>query len=100
MAACARRTSISTRRRCECRSSIRNPNLFSKAKKSNIMVSHVDFLPTIANLFQAPDGARGAWQGVDYSKAVLNPKSKGVQSYTVFTFDDFQGGQASGPYVP
>jgi arylsulfatase A-like enzyme len=77
-----------------------NPNLFSKAKKTNAMVSHVDFMPTISSLLNVPDSARASSQGVDYSQIVLNPKSKGVQSYTVFTFDDFQSGQASGPYVP
>jgi arylsulfatase A-like enzyme len=77
-----------------------NPNLYGKAKKTDVIVSHVDFLTTIANLFNVPDSARGVTRGVDYSKCVLNPKSKGVQSYTVFTFDDFQSGQASGPYVP
>ena len=77
-----------------------NPNLYPKAKKSNAMVSHVDFLPTIASLFNVPQSARSSWQGVDYSNVVLTPKSNGVQSYIVFTFDDFQAGQASGPYVP
>ena len=77
-----------------------NPTLYGKALKTNALVSHVDFVPTIANLFNVPDTARDFWQGVDYSRIVLDPKSKGVQSYTVFTFDDFQSGQASGPYVP
>lgn len=77
-----------------------NPTLYGKAKKNNAMVSHVDFMPTIASLFSVPDSARPFTQGVDYSRIVLDPKSKGVQSYTVFTFDDFQSGQATGPYVP
>ena len=77
-----------------------NRRLYKRAKKSDALVSHVDFLPTIASLFGAPDSARAFWQGQDYSRIVLNPDAKGVQGYTVFTYDDFQAGQASGPYVP
>jgi len=64
------------------------------------LVSHIDFLPTIASLFGAPDSARAFWQGRDYSRIVLKPDVKGVQKYITFTYDDFQAGQASGPYVP
>ena len=67
---------------------------------SDALVSHVDFLPTIASLFGVPDSARGAWQGQDYSRIVRKPDAKGVQGYIVFTYDDFQAGQATGPYVP
>jgi arylsulfatase A-like enzyme len=75
--------------------------LYGKAKTSDALVSHVDFLPTLASLFGAPASAHGAWQGRDYSKFIRKPDAKkGVQSYTVFTYDDFQAGQASGPYVP
>jgi arylsulfatase A-like enzyme len=77
-----------------------NRRLYGKARKSDALVSHVDFLPTIAKLFGAPDSARGAWQGQDYSRIVLDPDAKGVQGYTVFTYDDFQAGQPNGPYVP
>ncbi len=37
-------------------------------------------------------------QGVDYSRKVLAPGSKSPQDYVVFTYDDFQSGQAHGPY--
>ena len=77
-----------------------NRRLFSKARTSDALVSHVDFLPTIATLFGAPDSARSSWQGLDYSRIVRDPDAKGVQGYTVFTYDDFQAGQPSGPYVP
>ncbi len=78
-----------------------NPVLYPKPVSTNALVSHVDFLPTVANLFDAPQSARADWQGRDYSRVVLSPnKAKPVQRFTVFTFDDFQGGQASGPYVP
>ena len=41
-----------------------------------------------------------AWEGKDYSRLVLQAKAAPVQDYVVFTYDDFQAGQASGPYVP
>ncbi len=45
------------------------------------------------------ESARANWQGVDYSSLVLRPTSKrSAQDYIVFTYDDFQSGQASGPY--
>jgi choline-sulfatase len=78
-----------------------NPRLFPKPVKSKALVSHVDFLPTLANLFRAPRGVRADWKGVDYSHLVLHPScacSEQVQSQVVFTFDDYQSGQASPPY--
>ena len=79
-----------------------NPVVWPKAKQSNALVSHVDFLPTVAELFEAPQQARAQWQGVDYASLVLKPKKKkkkkSVQDYVVFTYDDFQSGQPTGPY--
>jgi choline-sulfatase len=76
-----------------------NPKLFPRAMTSDALVSHVDFLPTLASLAGAPMSARRNWQGVDYSKLVLNPKREGsAQDYVVFTYDDYQSGQANGPY--
>jgi len=76
-----------------------NPKLFPRAETSDALVSHVDLLPTLANLVGAPKSARRNWQGVDYSKLVLKPKRGGsVQNYVVFTYDDYQSGQANGPY--
>jgi choline-sulfatase len=74
-----------------------NPKLFPKPLTSDALVSHVDFLPTLASLVGAPPLAN--WQGVDYSSLVLNPnRAKPAQDYIVFTYDDYQSGQASGPY--
>ena len=56
------------------------------------------FLPTIASLFDVPQSARADWEAVDYSWLVLDPTSQPVQDYIVFTYDDFQSGQASPPY--
>jgi choline-sulfatase len=75
-----------------------NPRLFKKAHTTNALVSHVDFLPTLATLVGAPAKARADWQGVDYSDQILSQSPKSPQDYTVFTYDDFQSGQAKGPY--
>jgi arylsulfatase A-like enzyme len=75
-----------------------NPRLFSRPRKSNALVSHVDFVPTLASLFGAPRSARADWQGVDYSRKILDPKSRSPQDYVVFTYDDYQSGQLHGPY--
>jgi arylsulfatase A-like enzyme len=75
-----------------------NPRLYRGAFKSKAPVSHVDFLPTMASLFEAPLSARSRWQGVDYSRLVLNPSERSAQDYTVFTYDDYQSGQATPPY--
>ena len=74
--------------------------LYQEARSTDALVSHVDFLPTLASLFEAPARARADWQGVDYSRMVLEPaKARRPQKYVVFTWDDWQAGQASGPYV-
>ena len=76
-----------------------NPKLFPKPAETDALVSHVDFLPTLASLAAAPESARANWQGVDYSKLVLNPANpRPVQDYVVFTYDDFQSGQKKPPY--
>ncbi|HEX3735718.1 MAG TPA: sulfatase-like hydrolase/transferase [Solirubrobacterales bacterium] len=76
-----------------------NPKLFPKPIQTDALVSHVDFLPTLASLAKAPKSARADWQGVDYSSLVLHPNpGKSAQDYVVFTYDDFQSGQAHGPY--
>jgi arylsulfatase A-like enzyme len=75
-----------------------NPKLYRGPRKSDALVSHVDFLPTMASLFGAPAAARANWQGIDYSNLVLNPSAQPIQDYTVFTYDDYQSGQKSGPY--
>jgi len=75
-----------------------NPRLFPRARTSDALVSHVDFLPTLASLVDAPTAARSAWQGIDYSEQILSAAPSSPQDYTVFTYDDWQSGQAKGPY--
>jgi choline-sulfatase len=76
-----------------------NPVLFQKAQKSEALVSHVDFLPTLASLIGAPLDARAPWQGVDYSDQILSRSpERPPQDYTVFTYDDYQSGQSRRPY--
>ena len=75
-----------------------NPQLYPAPRISRTLVSHVDFLPTIATLFEVPEAARADWQGVDYSRLVLHPTAVPVQDYIVFTYDDYQSGQAMPPY--
>lgn len=76
-----------------------NPRLWNKPQTSQVMVSHVDLLPTLASLVDAPSFARASWQGVDYSDHLLQRVAPPPQDYVVFTYDDWQVGQTSGPYV-
>jgi choline-sulfatase len=76
-----------------------NPRLWCKPATSQVMVSHVDFLPTLASLVNAPHSARADWQGVDYSDHILQRLAPPPQDYVVFTYDDYQAGQSGGLYV-
>jgi arylsulfatase A-like enzyme len=76
-----------------------NPRLFPDEVRSDALVSHVDFVPTMATLFGSPT-TNPDWQGKDYSALILKSGTrKGVQDYQVFTYDDWQAAQAQGPYV-
>jgi choline-sulfatase len=77
-----------------------NPKIWGDGKKrvSDALVSHTDFLPTMASLFNAPESACADWEGVDYSSVILDPEAPPPQDYTVFTYDDYQSGQPNGPY--
>ena len=74
-----------------------NPQLFPRARRSNALVSHVDFLPTVAGLWGAPK--QSVWQGKDYSGIVKGTSMRPVQEHTVFTFEDVMAGQPNPPYV-
>jgi arylsulfatase A-like enzyme len=78
-----------------------NPVLYPTGRKSDQLVSHVDLLPTLASLVEAPRSARSAdWAGIDYSAHVLGAGGEPTQDRVVFTFDDWQSGQSKGPYIP
>ncbi|GBF93364.1 hypothetical protein Rsub_06402 [Raphidocelis subcapitata] len=72
-----------------------NPELYPSPVETEALVSHADFVPTMATLLGTPKPLRAKWEGVDYSEVVIDPKNaKPPQDYVIFTFDDFQGGQA------
>ena len=82
---------------------ISNPDLFPARLTSDALVSHVDFVPTMAALLGAPPGVAKAagWQGVDYSAIVADPaNAPPAQDFITFLFDDFQYGQAGYPGFP
>lgn len=81
-----------------------NPSLFNSPQSSDELISHVDFLPTLANLVEAPTEARSEkWEGIDYSSLIIPPTDNSPkfvgQEYIVFTYDDWQAGQNSPPYA-
>ena len=71
-----------------------NPLLWPSPVVSDALVSHVDFVPTIASLMGLPKSfaTEAKWTGVDYSKVVAGEASS-AQDYVVFTYDDYQWGQ-------
>ena len=79
-----------------------NPRLFPEARASDALVSHVDLLPTLASLVEAPDAARAGWQGVDYSALlrVRDSAAAPVQDHIVFTYDDVRCAQNVVQLVP
>lgn len=72
-----------------------------KGKKSDALVSHVDFLPTLAGYLGLDSKASDqGLMGVDYSD-VLKGKKADAQKYTLFTFDDiYTLGDPANPWVP
>jgi arylsulfatase A-like enzyme len=77
-----------------------NPELFGTGRTSHQMVSHVDLLPTLASLVDAPSEARSPeWRGVDYADHVLGTGTGPTQDRVVFTYDDTLAGQNRPPYV-
>jgi choline-sulfatase len=81
-----------------------NPRLFPQPTASDALVSHVDLLPTLASLVDAPEAARADWQGVDYSALVRDPSAAPghvhVQEDIIFTYDDLRCAQNVPQLVP
>ena len=74
-----------------------NPRLFKKPQRSNALVSHVDFLPTLASLVDAPADARDSWEGIDYSDQILSRSREAVTGLHRFTYDDCIRARRAGP---
>jgi len=80
-----------------------NPRYFKGGQKSEALVSHVDFLKTIANFYGASRENISNYdlRGVDYSsilerassKSSLNHENLNVQSSILYTYDDIYAGQ-------
>ena len=78
-----------------------NPQLFDGPRSSRQLVSHI---PTCCRRsrpwWNAPDDVRQRrLEGVDYSGLVLGTETSAVQDDILFTYDDWQAGQSSGPYI-
>lgn len=80
-----------------------NPRYFNGGQKSEALVSHVDFLSTVANFYGASkaDISNYDLRGVDYSsileraasKSSLSHENLNVQSSILYTYDDIYAGQ-------
>ena len=77
-----------------------NPAPVPAGRETNdALVSHVDFLPTLASLVGAPPTRARRLAGRRLLRPDPQPLAEAApQDYTVFTYDDYQSGQASGPY--
>jgi len=80
-----------------------NPRYFKGGQKSEALITHVDFLSTIANFYGASKENISDYdlRGVDYSsileraasKSSLNHENLNVQSSILYTYDDIYAGQ-------
>ena len=73
-----------------------NPRLFPEPLSSDALVSHIDLLPTLAELLGKPKIA--PFTGLSYASILLGTSSA-IQDYVVFSMEDYQIGQAAPPYV-
>jgi len=87
-----------------------NPRYFKGGQKSDALVSLIDFLPTVANLYGATDDSIASYdlRGVDYSPIIrraskrskLNHEKVDVQSSILYTYDDIYAGQDPRNSIP
>ena len=87
-----------------------NPRYFKGGQKSEALVSHVDFLSTVANFYGATKENISNYdlRGVDYSsileraasKSSLNHENLNVQSSILYTYDDIYAGQDPSTSIP
>jgi choline-sulfatase len=74
-----------------------NPKLFPRPLRTSALVSHVDLAPTLAALLGTPKEKLPKYKfaGRDYSSILLDPvAAKPIQDYVMFTYDDYEAGQA------
>ena len=87
-----------------------NPRYFKGGQKSKALVSLVDFLPTVANLYGSTEDKISSYdlRGVDYSpiikraakKSAIDYKKLDVQSSIIYTYDDIYAGQDPRASIP
>ena len=87
-----------------------NPRYFKGGQKSDALVSLIDFLPTVANLYGATEDSITSYdlRGVDYSPIIkraarrssLDHKKLDVQSSILYTYDDIYAGQDPRGSIP
>jgi arylsulfatase A-like enzyme len=73
-----------------------NPVMFPKPRSSEALVSHIDLAPTLAELLGQSKVAK--FEGISYVP-VITENAASIQSYVVFTMEDYQIGQSQPPYV-
>ena len=87
-----------------------NPRYFKGGQKSEALVSLIDFLPTVANLYGATEDSITSYdlRGVDYSSIIkraarsssLDHEKLDVQSSILYTYDDIYAGQDPRGSIP
>ena len=87
-----------------------NPRYFKGGQKSDALVSLIDFLPTVANLYGSTEDSITSYdlRGVDYSPIIkraarrssLDHKKLDVQSSILYTYDDIYAGQDPRGSIP
>ncbi len=74
---------------------ISNPILFPKGVETDALISLLDLMPTLNALLNLKNPLKYTFKGADMSQVVLHPqKAKEPQDAILFTFDDYNAGNA------